>query len=201
VIEPQTIGGDDQQQRRARLLLAAETGGLRRAERPVARCPHGRNGGAGQGRDETLADRPEQARRGPGLGRSHLGDSGRRESGVVSWPVPWIRAGPAALLLATSRAGAVVEARPAFVVAHDTVRELVLTRARGGQRTLSWTQTGEVRVQELAGAGQSSVAFVEHRGEPLEHVRDARCDFEPDGDVGRGGAGGEPGGIVEEDLV
>ena len=43
-------------------------------------------------------------------------------------------------------------------------------------------------MQELAGASQGSVAFVEHRGEPLEHVRDARCDFEPDGDIGPGGA-------------
>jgi hypothetical protein len=63
------------------------------------------------------------------------------------------------------------------------------------------TRTSEVRAQELAGAGQGSVAFVEHRGEPLEHVRDAWCGFEPDGDVGHGGAGGEPGGVVEEDLV
>jgi hypothetical protein len=55
--------------------------------------------------------------------------------------------------------------------------------------------------QEFAGSGQGSVALVEHRGEPLEHVRDARCDFERDGDTGRGGAGGEPGGVVEEDLV
>jgi hypothetical protein len=35
----------------------------------------------------------------------------------------------------------------------------------------------------------------------LERVRDAGCDFEPDGDIGCGGAGGEPGGVVEEDLV
>jgi hypothetical protein len=54
---------------------------------------------------------------------------------------------------------------------------------------------------ELAGASQGSVGVVEHRGEPLEHVRDARCDFEPDGDVGGGGAGGEPGGVIEQDLV
>jgi len=58
-----------------------------------------------------------------------------------------------------------------------------------------------VRAQELASPSQGSVAFDEHRGEPLEHVRDARCDFERDGDIGRGGAGGEPGGVVEEDLV
>ena len=58
-----------------------------------------------------------------------------------------------------------------------------------------------MRAQELAGAGQGGVAFVEHRGESLEHVRDAGCDFERDGDIGRGGAGGEPGGVVEEDLV
>ena len=58
-----------------------------------------------------------------------------------------------------------------------------------------------MRAQELAGAGQGGVAFVEHRGEPLEHVRNAGCDLERDGDVGRGGAGGEPGGVVEEDLV
>jgi len=32
-------------------------------------------------------------------------------------------------------------------------------------------------------------------------VGDARCDFERDGDIGCGGAGGEPGGVVEEDLV
>jgi hypothetical protein len=58
-----------------------------------------------------------------------------------------------------------------------------------------------VRAQELAGAGQGGVAFVEHRGESLEHVWDAGRDFEPDGDIGRGGAGGESGGVVEEDLV
>jgi hypothetical protein len=58
-----------------------------------------------------------------------------------------------------------------------------------------------VRAQELAGAGQGGLAFVEHRGESLEHVRDARCDFERDGDVGRGSACGESGGVVEEDLV
>jgi hypothetical protein len=58
-----------------------------------------------------------------------------------------------------------------------------------------------VRAQELAGARQSSVAFVEHRGEPLEHMRDFRCDFEPDGDIGCCGAGSEPGGVVKEDLV
>ena len=45
-----------------------------------------------------------------------------------------------------------------------------------------------MRAQELAGGGQGGVAIVEHRGEALEHVRDAWCDFEPDGDVGRGGA-------------
>jgi hypothetical protein len=41
---------DDQQQRRARLLLAAETGTLRRAERPAARCPHGRGGAVAEWR-------------------------------------------------------------------------------------------------------------------------------------------------------
>jgi hypothetical protein len=30
-----------------------------------------------------------------------------------------------------------------------------------------------MRAQELAGASQGSVGFVEHRGEPLERVRDA----------------------------
>jgi hypothetical protein len=59
----------------------------------------------------------------------------------------------------------------------------------------------EMRTQERAGPGQGSVAFVEHRGEPLEHVRDAGCDFEPDGDIGRRGTGGESGRVVEEDLV
>jgi hypothetical protein len=34
-------------------------------------------------------------------------------------------------------------------------------------------RTNEVRAQELAGAGEGSVAFVEHRGEALEHVGDA----------------------------
>ena len=63
------------------------------------------------------------------------------------------------------------------------------------------TLLSEVRAQELTGPGQGCVAFFEHRGEALEHVRDARCDFEPDGDIGRSGAGGEPGGVVQEDLV
>jgi hypothetical protein len=58
-----------------------------------------------------------------------------------------------------------------------------------------------VRAQELAGAGEGGVAFVEHRGESLEHVRDAGCDFERDGDIGRCSTGGEFGGVVEEDLV
>jgi hypothetical protein len=35
----------------------------------------------------------------------------------------------------------------------------------------------------------------------LEHVRDARCDFEPDDDIGRGGAGREPAGVVQEYLA
>ena len=78
---------------------------------------------------------------------------------------------------------------------------LLHTRARGGQPKRSWTRTSEVCAQELAGAGQGGVAFVEHRGESLEHVRDARCDFERDGDIGRRGTRGEPGRVVEEDLV
>ena len=78
---------------------------------------------------------------------------------------------------------------------------LLIARAGGGLLKLSWTRTSEVRAQELAGAGQGGVAFVEHRGESLENVRDARCDFEPHGDVGPGGTRGEPGGVVEEDLV
>jgi hypothetical protein len=32
-------------------------------------------------------------------------------------------------------------------------------------------------------------------------VGSARCDLEADGDVGRGGAGGESDGVVEQDLV
>ena len=45
------------------------------------------------------------------------------------------------------------------------------------------------------------LAFVEHRGEPLEDVSDAGCDLEGDGDIGRGGVGSEPRRVVEEDLV
>ena len=71
----------------------------------------------------------------------------------------------------------------------------------GAHGSLLWARTGEVRAKELAGAGQGSVGFVEDRREALEHVRDAGCDFEPDGDLGRGGAGGKSGGVVEEDLV
>jgi hypothetical protein len=88
-----------------------------------------------------------------------------------------------------------------FVVADDTRRRSAPHKRGQRPAKFSWTRTSEMRAQELASAGQGGVAFVEHRGEPLEHVRDARCDFEPDGDVGRGGAGGEPGGVVEEDLV
>jgi hypothetical protein len=51
-------------------------------------------------------------------------------------------------------------------------------------------RTSEVRAQELADASEGSVSVVEHRGEALEHVGDAACDFEADGDIGRGGAGG-----------
>ena len=75
------------------------------------------------------------------------------------------------------------------------------SRRRPAQAKLSWTRASEVRAQELAGAGQGGFAFVEHRGESLEHVRDARCDFEPDGDIGRRGTGGESGRVIEEDLV
>ena len=86
-----------------------------------------------------------------------------------------------------------------FVVAQDAGRRFV--RRRSPLRLMLGTRTAEVRAQELAGAGQCGVAFVEHRGEPLEHVRNAGCDLEGDGDVGRGGAGGEPCGVVEQDLV
>lgn len=78
---------------------------------------------------------------------------------------------------------------------------LVLTSASGGQRRLLWARTGEARAQEFAGAGEGCVAFVEHRGEPLEHVRDARCDFERNGDICRGGPRREPDSVVEQDFV
>jgi hypothetical protein len=58
-----------------------------------------------------------------------------------------------------------------------------------------------VGAYELAGAGQGGVGFVEHRGESLEHMRNAGCYLERDGDVGRGGLGSEPDGVVEQDLV
>jgi hypothetical protein len=45
-------------------------------------------------RAPTAPIRPEQARRGPGLGRSHLGESERRENDAVSWPVPIDTGGP-----------------------------------------------------------------------------------------------------------
>ena len=52
---------------------------------------------------ETLAAPPEQARRGPGLGRSHPGEGERRESEAVSWPVQMDTGRTAALLLANRR--------------------------------------------------------------------------------------------------
>jgi hypothetical protein len=39
-------------------------------------------------------------------------------------------------------------------------------------------RSSEVREQELSGAGQGGLAFVEYRGEPLEDVRNAGCDLE-----------------------
>lgn len=53
----------------------------------------------------------------------------------------------------------------------------------------------------MAGTGEGGVALIEHRGEPLEDMRDPRHDFERDRDIGFGGASGEPGGVVEEDFV
>jgi hypothetical protein len=88
-----------------------------------------------------------------------------------------------------------------FVVADDTRRRSAPHKRGPRPAKFSWTRTSEVRAQELASAGQGGVAFVEHRGESLEHVRDARCDFERDGDVGRRGTRGESGRVVEEDLV
>jgi hypothetical protein len=41
------------------------------------------------------ACRPQQARRGPGLGRSHSAESERSQRGAVSAPFPWPPAGPA----------------------------------------------------------------------------------------------------------
>ena len=64
-----------------------------------------------------------------------------------------------------------------------------------------WTGTCEVRARELAGAGQGSVAFVEYRGESLEHVWNAGCYLKRDRDVGRGDLGSESGGVIEQDLV
>jgi hypothetical protein len=58
-----------------------------------------------------------------------------------------------------------------------------------------------VRTRELAGAGQGSVAFVEYRGESLEHLWNAGCYLERDGDVGRGGLSSESDGVIEQDLV
>lgn len=52
---------------------------------------------------DTLAFRPQQARGGPVLGRSHLGVSGRGERGAVSSRVPLDARRSSALLLARSR--------------------------------------------------------------------------------------------------
>jgi hypothetical protein len=161
-----------------------------RASRPVAPTPRERQPGPLASPADRLESKHNgtpvrEAKRGCGLAGD--GGDGRRHGAVSQ--------------LATSRARAVVEARPAFVVAHDTRRRAGLTTARGGERTFSWARTGEVRAEELAGAGQGSVAFVEHLGESLEHMRNAGCYLERDGDVGRGGLGSEPGGVIEQDLV
>jgi hypothetical protein len=59
----------------------------------------------------------------------------------------------------------------------------------------------EVGADEPAGHGQGLVGLVEHAGEPDEHVGDVGCDLRRDGDAVRCGAGCDPGGAVEEDLV
>jgi hypothetical protein len=58
------------------------------------------------------AARPQQARRGPALGRSHLGESERWEGDVVSSPVPMHAGRTTALLLARSRSLVIRLVRP-----------------------------------------------------------------------------------------
>jgi hypothetical protein len=53
----------------------------------------------------------------------------------------------------------------------------------------------------LAGLREGLVGFIEHAGEPDEHVRDVGCDLQRHWNAVRGGPGGGPGGVVEEDLV
>jgi hypothetical protein len=76
---------------------------------------------------ETTERRPEQARRRPGLGRSHLGESERRESDAVSWPVPVDTGRTAALLLARCETNVVYGAE-------TCVRVGGCTRSQRGRR-------------------------------------------------------------------
>ena len=62
--------------------------------------------------DDTRELRPQQARSGPVLGRSHLGVSGRGERDAVSSRVPLDAGRTSALLLATSKSPVGRETRP-----------------------------------------------------------------------------------------
>jgi hypothetical protein len=59
----------------------------------------------------------------------------------------------------------------------------------------------QVLAQERAGPRQRGIGLVEHRGEPLEHVGDVGRALEGHRDIFGGGARGQPGGVVEKDLV
>jgi hypothetical protein len=51
------------------------------------------------------------------------------------------------------------------------------------------------------GTGQCGICFVKRSGETLEHIRCPRSHFEGYLHIGGGRAAGQPGGVVEQDLV
>ena len=55
--------------------------------------------------------------------------------------------------------------------------------------------------QERTGRIECTFALVEYGGEALKDVGDLGGDLKLHGDVVVGGAGGQPGGVIEQDLV
>ena len=63
------------------------------------------------------------------------------------------------------------------------------------------TRTGQMDVQELAGTGQGAVGFVEHAANPWNTRGTPGVTLSATATSAGGGAGCEPGGVVDQDLV
>jgi hypothetical protein len=57
------------------------------------------------------------------------------------------------------------------------------------------------RPEKFGDTVESEVALLKDGGERLEHVWNPRRHIEDDGHVLSGGAGGQPGGVLEQDLI